>query len=132
MEGDSVADGEEASVPDAAGISWGAGGGETAGLAAEVPVAAGFGMRAGMGELWGMSGVATSGWIGMGAVLGAFCTGVATEGEASGTGVAVGVGAEVSSAGASGARSQADKMAARNNTRTRFMITPLPLEYSRI
>jgi hypothetical protein len=38
----------------------------------------------GIGAVWGTTGFDASGWIGMGEVFGAFCTGVAFATEASG------------------------------------------------
>ena len=79
-------------------------------------------MRVGMGMVCGIAGAEVSGWIGMGEVWGAFGTGVAI-----GLGVACTGVAPVPSGcwtGGSGARSHPQMRAARDSTRTRFMITP--------
>ena len=81
--------------------------GETAGVA----VSAGVLRGAVMGVVAGIAGAELNGWIGMGVVLGASCTGVAL-----GTGVSI--------TGVSGARSQAETKAARNSTRTFFIMLP--------
>ncbi len=64
---------------------------------------------AGMGAGLGMDGTEVSGWIGMGVVWGAFCTGVAFAPGASWTGDC-------------GTWSQAEMTAARNSTKTLFMM----------
>ena len=93
------------------------GAGETAGVAVAVPVTS-----AGMGTVCGIAGAEVSGWIGMGEVWGAFCTGVATGPGVSCAGV---VAAPAGSCtGDSGARLHPEMDAARNSRKTRFMITP--------
>jgi hypothetical protein len=74
-----------------------------------------------MGTVCGIAGAEVSGWIGMGEVWGAFCTGVIT-----GLGVSCTAGAPAppdSWIGGSGARSHPEMKAARNSRRTRFMMT---------
>ncbi len=110
-----VADGNGAAGD--AGDAVGDGGGEADGVAVAVPVT-----NAGMGTVCGIVGPEVSGWIGMGEVWGAFCTGVAT-----GLGVS-GAGVEPAPAGSctgdSGAWSHPAMDAARNRRRTRFMVMP--------
>ena len=72
-----VAEGDRVSVPEDAEVSLCGGVGETVVVSVAVPVSAGVLMGAGMGAVWGIAGTEVSGWIGIGAVLGAFCTGVA-------------------------------------------------------
>jgi len=108
-----LAEGDGAAVRgDARGLPDG-GVGEIAGVAVAEPVFAGVTARAGMGTVSGTAGADVSGWMGMGMVLGAFCTGVA-------------LGAGDSSGGDSGALPQAETKAAKINTRTLFMMGSSP------
>jgi len=92
--------------------------GETvAGVAVAVPVTS-----VGMGTVCGIAGAEVSGWIGMGEVWGAFCTGVPTGLGVSCAGVAPAPAG--SCTGSSGARLHPEMNTARNSRRTRFMITP--------
>ena len=74
-----------------------------------------------MGTVCGIAGAEVIGWIGMGEVWGAFCTGVATGLGVSCAGVTAAPAG--SSTGDSGARLHPEMNAARNSRKTRFIMT---------
>ena len=133
-----LAEGDGAALPGAAAGSLVEGVGEPVGVADAVPLFAGVTARTGIGIVGGTAGADVSGWMGIGIVFGAFCTGVAfNTGVAHGDCVTMGTedagagdsgggisGGGDADTGDSGALPQAQRNAARINTKILFMIMP--------